>query len=99
MGAQPNRFTPNVTGADTSPHNSANSTSGATPFGRTQYSMTGGPPSVRGANVVSDGRMSQPCARWTMSAIGWPGPIGSSPGGGSGGISGITGLTDSSGGT
>ena len=78
-----------------SPHNSAKSTSGATPFGRTQYSMTGGPPSVRGANVVSDGRMSQPCARCTMSSIGCPGPIGSSPGGGSGCIRGITGLTDS----
>ena len=33
-----------------------------------------------------------------MSAIGWPGPMGSSPGGGSGCISGMTGLTDSSGG-
>src|SRR4051812_44131144 len=88
------RFTPNVTGADTSPHNSAKSTSGATPFGRTQYSMMGGPPSVRGVNVVSDGRMSQPCAGCTMSSIGCPGPIGSSPCGGSGCISGITGLTD-----
>ena len=34
-----------------------------------------------------------------MSAIGWPGPIGSSPGGGSGVINGTTGFTDSSGGT
>src|SRR5436190_20691638 len=93
------RFTPNVTGAETSPHSSAKSTSGATPFGHTQYSMMGGPPSVRGVNVVNDGRMSQPCARWTMSSIGCPGPIGSSPGGGSGCISGMTGLTDNSGGT
>ena len=53
----------NVTGADTSPHRSANSTSGATPFGRTQYSMTGGPPSERGVNVVSDGLMSQPLSQ------------------------------------
>ena len=67
--------------------------SGATPLGRTQYSITGGPPSARGSNVVSDGRMSQPWARLTTGAIGWPGPIGSSPGGGSGGISGTTGLT------
>ena len=37
VGAQPVRFTANVTGADTSPHISANSTSGATPRGRTQY--------------------------------------------------------------
>ena len=77
----------------------ANSASGGVPFGRTQYSMIGGPPSVRGVNVVSDGRMSQPCARWTMSAIGCPGPIGSRPGGGSGCIRGMTGLTDNSGGT
>ena len=63
MGAQPNRLTPNVTGADTSPHNSAKSTSGASSLGRTQYSITGGPPSERGSMVVSDGRMSQPCAR------------------------------------
>jgi hypothetical protein len=92
-------LTPNVTGADTSPHSSANRASGATPFGRTQYSITGGPPSARGPIVVSDGRMSQPCARCTMSAIGCPGPMGSSPGGGSGVISGTTGLTESSGGT
>jgi hypothetical protein len=57
---------------------------------RTQYSITGGPPSERGPMVVSEGLMSQPWARWTVSAIGWPGPIGSSPGGGSGGISGTT---------
>ena len=64
VGAQPMRFTANVTGADTSPHSSANSTSGATPFGRTQYSIDGRRrPSARGANVVSDGRMSQPASQ------------------------------------
>ena len=43
------------------------------------------------------GRMSQPAARWLISAIGWPGPIGAMSGGGSGVITSTTGLIASSG--
>jgi hypothetical protein len=62
VGAQPVRLTANVTGADTSPHISANSTSGARPRGRTHIWIPGGRPSV-GPSVETSGRTSQPSAR------------------------------------
>ncbi len=96
VGAQPVRLTANVTGADTSPHVSANSTSGATPCGRTHIWITGGLPSV-GPSVETSGRTSQPSDRCTSPANGWPGPIGATSSGGSGSISRTTGLADSSG--
>ena len=74
VGAQPVRSTAKVTGADRSPHMSANSASGATPRGRAHIWITGGRPSARGAIVDSTGRTSQPSPRCTRPASGWPGP-------------------------
>ncbi len=97
VGAQPVRPTAKLTGAETSPHISANSTSGGIPRGRTHSWITGGRPSV-GCSVDTSGRTSQPSAKCTSPASGWPGPIGAMPGGGSGAIRSSTGFADSNGG-